>query len=53
MDERYRTVRARLPSRRTFFEHLRALLQYLPFEHWDPLMAFMLRSLEPAVVDSG
>jgi len=53
IDERYRTVRALLPSRCPFFEHLRALLQYLPFDHWDQLMAFMLRGLEPAAVDSG
>ena len=53
MDERYRTVRARLPSRRTFFEQLRALLQYLPFDNWDHLMTFMLCGLEPASVDSG
>ena len=53
MDERYHAVRALLPSRRTFFEHLRALLQYLPFDNWDQLMAFMLRGLEPAAVDAG
>ena len=53
MDERYRTVRASLPSRRTFFEQLRALLQYLPFKNGDHLMAFMLRGLEPTSVDSG
>jgi hypothetical protein len=53
MDERYRTVRAILPSRRTFFEHLRALLQYLPFDNWDQLMSFMLQGLEPTPIDSG
>ena len=53
MDERYRTVRAILPSRRTFFEHLRALLQYLPFDNWDHLMSFMLQGLEPTPIDSG
>ena len=52
MDERYRAVRAILPSRRTFFEHLRALLQYLPFDGWDQLMAFMLEALEPLAVNS-
>lgn len=52
MDERYRAVRAILPSRRTFFEHLRALLQYLPFNGWDQLMAFMLEALEPLAVNS-
>ena len=53
MDERCRAVRAILPSRRTCFEHLRALLQYLPFTRWDHLMAFMLEALEPVAVNSG
>ncbi len=53
MDERYQAVRAILPSRRTFFEHLRALLQYLPFTSWDQLMAFMLDALEPVAINSG
>ncbi len=47
MDERYRAVRQALPSRRTFFEHVRALLQYLPFDDWNHLMAFMLSKLRP------
>lgn len=45
LDVRYRAVRAALPSRRTFFEHVRALLLYLPFDNWDHLMSFMLTSL--------
>lgn len=45
LDVRYRAVRAALPSRRTFFEHVRALLHYLPFDNWDHLMTFMLNSL--------
>jgi hypothetical protein len=44
----YRSVRERLPSRRTFFEHLRALALYLPFASWDHLFAFMLEALQPA-----
>ncbi len=48
MDTRYATVRGLLPSRRTFFEHLRALLQYLPFDHWDALLHFMQQRLAPA-----
>ena len=44
-DERYRAIRARLPSRRTFFENLRTLLLYLTFESWDHLMEFMLKTL--------
>jgi hypothetical protein len=45
VDERYRALRQRLPSRRTFFENLRALLLYLTFESWDHLMEFMLKAL--------
>jgi hypothetical protein len=48
MDRRYITVRDLLPSRRTFFEHLRALLQYLPFDDWDALLLFMHQRLAPA-----
>lgn len=44
----YRSLRERLPSRRTFFEHLRALALYLPFENWEHLFAFMLEALQPA-----
>jgi hypothetical protein len=47
LDRGYRAVRARLPSRTTFFEHLRALLQYLPFESWERLLDFMLEALSP------
>ena len=53
IDARYRAVRQLLPSRRTFFEHLRALVQYVPFESWDRLMAFMLEALEGEVPDTG
>lgn len=53
IDVCYRTVRGLLPSRRTFFEHLRALLQYLSFESWDHLLRFMLDELEGKIPDSG
>lgn len=52
-DERYRTVRGLLPSRSTFFEHVRALLHYLPFDNWDHLMAFMLKGCKPEPPDTG
>jgi hypothetical protein len=45
LDACYRAVRSLLPSRHTFFEHLRALLQYIPFDNWDHLMRFMLDGL--------
>ena len=47
LDERYRAVRCRLPSRRTFFENVRTLLLYLPFDSWDHLLGFMLSKLNP------
>ncbi|MGH9591903.1 MAG: ISNCY family transposase [Bryobacteraceae bacterium] len=45
-DERYRLIRAALPSRKTFFDDLRALTRYLLFPNWDALMDFMMRGLE-------
>lgn len=45
LDERYRAVRSALPSRRTFFENVRTLLLYLPFDSWDHLLGFMLSKL--------
>ena len=45
-DEHYRLIRATLPTRKTFFDDLRALTRYLLFDHWAALMDFMLRGLE-------
>jgi hypothetical protein len=45
-DGAYRLVRAALPSRQTFFEHLRALTTYLCFPTWDALLDFMMQGLE-------
>ena len=53
VDESYRTVRGLLPSRRTFFEHVRTLLHYMPFESWDHLMAFMLEKCKPKAINTG
>ena len=53
IDSPFPSVRSLLPSRRTFFEHLRALIQYLPFDDWNHLMLFMLRSLDPQPIKSG
>jgi hypothetical protein len=48
----YRTVRHLLPSRRTFFEHRRALIQYFPFESWEQVMNFRLDGLDGDILDS-
>jgi hypothetical protein len=53
MDAAYRAARGLLPSRRTFFEPLRALLQYLPFDSWAHLMEFILKGLGAEIPDSG
>jgi len=53
IDSPFRLVRSLLPSRRTFFEHLRALIQYLPFDDWNHLTRFMLKSLNPEPPNTG
>jgi hypothetical protein len=45
-DESYRLIRAALPTRKTFFQDIRALLRYLYFPSWKALLNFMMRGLE-------
>jgi len=46
LDEPYRLLRERLSTRRTFFEHIRALSLYIPFAGWSDLLDFMMKGLE-------
>jgi len=46
MDERYQLLRRRLPTRKTFFDNIRALTRYICFNNWDELMIFMMKGLE-------
>jgi len=46
LDEVYHNVRRSLPSRRTFFEQVRTLLQVIPFDSWEHFMMFMLDAQE-------
>ena len=48
LDTLYHRVRQQLPSRRTFFEHLRALTQYVLYATWEELFECMLEALQPA-----
>lgn len=48
MDDQYRLLRQKLPSRQRLFSDIRTLTSYLCFESWGDLMTFMLRSFEPA-----
>ncbi len=49
LDLKYRLLRQHLPTRKTFFDDLRALTRYLLFESWDHLLTFMIEGLELAV----
>lgn len=42
IDQRYRKLRQQPFSRKAFFEHLRTLVLFLPFDNWDHLMALMI-----------
>jgi hypothetical protein len=46
MDEKYELIRRELPSRKTFFQDIRALTRYMYFGSWNELMLFMIHGLE-------
>jgi hypothetical protein len=50
VDQKYRAIRDRLGTRRTFFQDLEALLRYFPFDSWESLWSFMFKGLE---LDTG
>jgi hypothetical protein len=53
MDERYKLIRDELPTRKTFFDDIRALTKYIYFDSWDSLLAFMIRGLELDIPDTS
>ena len=53
MDSKYQLIRARLPSRKTFFQHIQALTCYLCFDSFEALLDFMIKGLEIETLDSG
>jgi len=53
MDAKYQLIRAKLPSRKMFFQHIQALTCYLCFESFDALLDFMMRGLRLDVPDTG
>lgn len=55
MDDKYRLIRQTLPTRKTFFDDIRALTRYFCFDSWDALLRFMMTGLEIEVeiADSG
>lgn len=46
VDDQYRAIRAKLGTRRTFFQDLETLLRYFPFDDWPALWTFMYHGLE-------
>ena len=47
MDDKYRLLRQKLPSRQRLFNDIRTLTSYLCFDSWEALMDFMLISFDP------
>lgn len=45
-DDAYCLIRATLPTRQTFFDHIRCLTCYHCFASWAAMMDFMMRGLE-------
>jgi hypothetical protein len=46
LDQKDKLLRSHLPTRKTFFDDLRALTRYMYFDSWDHLLTFMLEGLE-------
>lgn len=51
MDDKYRLIRKKLPSRKTFFDDIRALTRYICFDNWAHLLNFMMEGLELVLDD--
>ncbi len=45
-DKKYKLIRGDLPTRKTFFDDIRALTRYIYFDNWNSLLNFMIRGLE-------
>jgi len=46
VDEKYKLIRDELPTRKTFFDDIRALTRYIYFNNWNSLLDFMIHGLE-------
>lgn len=52
-DSKYQLIRQKLPTRKTFFDDIRALTRYFCFENWDSLLTVMMRGLKMEVPDTS
>lgn len=53
IDTAYQLIRAKLPSRKIFFDGIRELTRYMYFDDWQHLMRFMMNSLEIELPNSS
>lgn len=53
IDGKYKQIRDDLPTRKTFFDDVRALTRYMCFDSWDALLTFMMHGLEIEVADTS
>ena len=52
-DDVYRRIREDLPTRKTFFQDIRALTRYVCFNSWEAMLTFMARGLELDLPDTS
>jgi len=53
VDTAYQLIRKKLPTRKTFFDDLRALTRYMYFDNWQQLLRFMMTGLEIELPNSS
>ena len=46
-------IRKELPTRKTFFDDIRALTRYICFDSWDHMLRFMMIGLELEFPDTS
>ncbi len=52
-DDVYRRIREDLPTRKTFFQDIRALTRYVCFNSWEAMLTFMARGLDLDLPDTS
>ena len=53
MDQKYEQIRKELPTRKTFFDDIRALTRYICFDSWNAMLIFMAKGLELDFIDTS
>lgn len=53
LDKKYKLIRENLPTRKTFFDDIRALTRYICFKDWNTMLNFMILGLELDQPDTG